>query len=314
MKTLSFALVAVLSLALFAGCGSDKKTTPGTDTVEEGTTDTVQEAAPETVVVGPQHFRGKLIDFQTKAGIAGAKVYILNNDTGEPLDGYADPFTSGADDGGTAEVDEAGFVDIDFDGTVGTTGELLGFKVVMDGQKDTYQYHLPANTKGGDAGSRDTLWSVSVLTYNVAPPLAGLTVDPEKSIMAGGVYFELTDINGDGELDEQAVGCSIAYVPSQDAAFNAANVRYFGASGLPTTLTERDSVNPETPYYLINAIPEGKVEVEARMGDKVLGKTYIFSHKDSINIGNIFVDKDLCGALCDDGAGGLKNPMPDACE
>jgi len=312
MKTLSFALVAVLSLALFAACGSDKKTNPGTDTVEgdTATTESTDEAAGE-VVVGPQKFRGKLIDFQTKAGIAGAKVYLLNNDSGEVLAGYADPITSGADDGGTADVDEAGFVDIDSPGTVGTTVELLGCKVVMDGQKDTYQYHLPAATK---EGNRDTLWSVSQLTYNVAPPLAGLTVDPEKSIMAGGIYFELTDINADGELDEQAVGCSKAYVPSEDAAFNQANVRYFGASGLPTTLTERDSVNPETPYYLINAIPEGKVEVEARMGDTVIGKTYIFSHKDSINIGNIFVDKDLCGALCDDGAGGLKNPMPDACE
>jgi hypothetical protein len=275
----SFTIVMALFLALsFAACESDSgDTTEDAATTEDSAGgDTTEDAAGDDTAVADKTFTGILIDFKSKQQIAGATVTVLDNDTGEPLkdaDGVVMETTSGA----------AGEVTFTFPGSL----DKVGFLAVLDGQKDTYQFQLPAD------GVEETLWTVDTQTYVGAPALAGVAQDSALGVLAGGIYY----MNPEGE--EEAIGCATA-----DTDPAGGEVRYFGASGLPTTLDKQPSINPAVPYYLIANIPVGKTTIKAFDSEgNEIGDTFIHSVAGAICIGNIYANDTVTA-----------NPTPVTCQ
>jgi len=297
-KTLfSVLLTGLLALGFVACGGSDG----GNDTATpDVTTDNGGDDTADTVVAKKQ-FSGILIDFQTRKGLAGAKLYVLDNATGKETGEVLT--SSGAD---TPATDDDGIVTAEFDGAL----DKVGFVARLEGQKDTYQLHLPAD------GQNETLWSVSNGTYVAAPALAGISIDSTKGILAGGLYFR------DAAGEEEGVGCGKIRVlegVGDPETFAEANVRYMNSAGLPTTLANQDSINPEVPFFIIGNIPESKdaqgndlpVTVTAKMGETAIGDTYVFSKADAIFIGNIFT---YTAANAPTGVDPVTvNPMPAGC-
>lgn len=286
----TFLLTSLLTLG-FVACGGDDgdtDTTPANDVVADNGTDDVASDAPAP----KKQFSGILIDFQTRKGLAGAKLYVLDNATGKETGEVLT--SSGAE---TPATDDDGIVTAEFDGAI----DKVGFVARLEGQKDTYQLHLPAD------GQNETLWSVSNGTYVAAPALAGISIDPTKGILAGGLYFR------DAAGEEEGVGCGTIRVlegVGDPDTFAEANIRYMNSAGLPTTLANQDSINPEVPFFIIGNIPVSKdgegndlpVTVTAKMGETAIGDTYVFSKADAIFIGNIFTY-----------AAVTANPMPAGC-
>jgi hypothetical protein len=279
-----------------AGTDTAQPDTTGTDTAQPDTTgtDTATDGACQPIVptlklgTGKQ-FVGALIDFQTRKGLEGAEVFVLDEETGVET---GEVLTSGA----------GGLVTAEFDASV----DKVGFMVRMAGQKDTYQLHLDAET-ADPANNPDTLWSVSSGTYVAAPALAGIDLDQTKGILAGGLYY----VNGSGQ--EESVGCAKIRVldgvgDAED--FAAGNIRYMGSTGLPTTLDKQDGINPTTPFFIVANIPESKdecgvdqkVTVTAQMDGTAIGDTYVFSKAGAIFIGNIYTYASVTA-----------NPMPAGC-
>lgn len=273
----SFTIVMALFLALsFAACESDSDDKGTEDTTTAEDTNTAGDGAGGDTAVADKSFTGILIDFKSKTQIAGATVTVLDNDTGEPMKdaaGVVMETTSGA----------AGEVAFTFPGTL----DKVGFLAVLDGQKDTYQFQLPAD------GVEETLWSVDTQTYVGAPALAGVAQEATLGVLAGGIYY----VNADGE--EEAIGCATA-----DTDPAGGEVRYFGASGLPTTLDKQPSVNPAIPYYLIANIPVGKTTIKAFDSEgNEIGDTFIHSVAGAICIGNIYANDTV-----------TTNPTPATCQ
>ncbi|UCD85239.1 MAG: hypothetical protein JSU92_03335, partial [Deltaproteobacteria bacterium] len=130
---------------------------------------------------------------------------------------------------------------------------------------------------------------VTEVLYAAAPTMAGLVVDTTKGVVAGAVYF----IN---ELDEEEeVGC--AEVTSDMGG----DIRYFNDSGLPTTIENRDTTNPENGYFIAANVSVGSTEITATVDSVEVGSVSIFSFADSICINNIYVN-------------GVTNPTPVDCE
>jgi hypothetical protein len=273
MKSLSkvLSILLIVAMGLFAvACESDEGDTDDTAGVDTSTGDTGGDdttgevATPEFCggewAGGTKAFTGILIDFQTRKKLEGAKVTLLDNDTGEEL-------------GLTVDSLADGIVFMD----VPNCYEKVGLVVRLDGQRDTYQLHLAAD------GVDETLWSVSEGTYVAAPALAG--------ILAGGVYY----VNADGE--EEAIGCAkVRIMDLPDAeAFAEGNIRYMNTAGLPTTLDKQDGINQTTPFFIIGNIPAGpeKVVIEAQVDGQKVGETYVWSKPGTIFIGNIYADADI---------------------
>ncbi len=255
MKTKLFMLLAILAtLCLMVACGGDDE--------EEG------EGTPGT-------FKGHVVDFAGDTRLPDVKIWVLDNTTGEKLDGV-DPQIS------------------DANGEVTFTGipeelELLGFLCEGFGDEtagavDTYQFNLVANA------TNEKLWSVDRVTYSTAPLAAGVTLDESLGVVAGAVYW----VNADEE--EEIVGCSTVTVdPSSD------DVRYFNNSRLPVNTSARDSVNPTNGYYLIANMEIGSTTTTAWVDGEALGTTTFVSVPNSICISNIYAEGDA-------------NPSPADCE
>ena len=287
---LAMLLAGVLAFSVVAcggGDGGDEDTAQPADTTQPGDTTQPDTAQPDTTpadvpadtacptgnaaaILGTdKSFTGVLIDFQTRKPLGGATLHILDN-------------ASGRETGETVTSTADGVVMAQFKAGV----SKVGFKVVMAGQRDTYQLHYKAD------GQNETLWSVSNGTYVAAPALAGISIDEAKGILAGGLYYT----NDAGE--EEGVGCAQIRVLSEadPEAFATGNIRYMNDAGLPTTLDKQDGVNPQVPFFIVGNIPETKdecgndapVTVTAQMNGTAIGDTYVFSKAGAIFIGNIF--------------------------
>jgi hypothetical protein len=281
--------VAVLALSLafaFAGCGEDDDDDDDEKDVKKTEDATIKEDAkieedvpvegdvipPEEVKLVKATFTGTLTSFAIKQPVVGAKVEILDNDTNLPI---GIETTSG----------EAGLVEFkDIE-----VPEQIGFKVTLDGYKDTYQYNILANSQG------ETLWAVSINVYDLATGTAALEVKPGMGTLAGAVYFV------DDAGTEIPVGCAevTADPPTDD-------VRYMDATGLPTTLVKQPKTNPANGYFLAsNMTPAAtKSTITASVNGDAIGSVQIFVAADAIAIGNIYVDKTKFPT----------NPMPADCK
>ncbi len=211
-------------------------------------------------------FQATLIDFQSKDPVEGALVKVLDNATGLPT-------------GQEVRSKANGLVELQL-----PKGIRVGFLASGADAKPTYQFNIDSEAQD------ETLWLVSELTYNVAPALAGLTVDPTKGIVAGGLYF-FNDKNQDGRIDEgeeEKVGCgTIETTP-------AGEYRYFNpTTGLPASLEAAPTTSKNLSYFLAGNVAidqSGKVTVTAKVGTTVVGTVDIFVQPDSICISNIYAD------------------------
>jgi len=193
----------------------------------------------------------------------GAKVYALNNTTGEKLAGVAAQ-TTGADGKVTFE-----------DLPEGNVGILV--EKIMDGEKqktvDSYHYNIPYNQKD------KILYSVEKTIYSAVPALAGLTLEAGKGVAAGALYWD-----DPSSTTDQNAGCLTVEI---DPA--GGQVRYFGEA-LPTTIEKQAVTNPVNPKFVIGNMAPGAATLKAMKGTTVVGEAPIVVFPDSICIGNIYVN------------------------
>jgi len=238
---------------------------PGS-TPDQGPTDpgvTPDQGGPEMVT-----FKAIVKDNLTKELLKGAKVTAYDNETGEATQYSA---TSGSDGTITMELPKG-------------TGKM-GFKVSLQGYKDTFQFNIAIDT-----GEQETLWSVSENGYKMAAALAGFTPDPTKAIVAGAIYW----VNDQGE--EEYVGC--ATITSDPAG----EYRYFGDTGLPAPLAQvpETTTGKGEARFVAGNVPPGKCTLKAWVKGQEVGSASLFTFADSICINNIYTQ-------------GTSNPTPADC-
>lgn len=240
-------------------------------------------------------FLAVVIDFQTRAPLAGANVQQIDGASGQPV---GNPLTS----------DASGVVQT----TVEACSGVGSFRVRLAGQRDTYSLHVPVPA-GGQAA---TLWSVSNGTYVAAPALAGISMDESKGLLIGGLYF----VNAQAEYE--GVGCATIGVPGglpTPEAFATANIRYLNDAGLPTTLAKQSSVNAQVPFFIVGNLPVQKDAsgfdvpwvVTAQVDGQVIGQASVLAIGGAATIADIFT---YTSATAPAGVTPiLENPMPPGC-
>ena len=217
---------------------------------------------------------GRGSDGRPNEPIAGITVKALDNVTGNPIAGMESVSNSN------------GIVVFN-----GLPAGQVGFHAVsVQGDfVDTYQFNIDSNST--DA----VLWVMDFNTYTAAPMIAGVTVEPNKGLAVGVVYWEDTP----GCM--YPVGCSTIKTNPESG-----DVRYFADNDMPTNtlandpVSGRDDVNPLNGYWLIANVDPGAVSIGGYMSDQLLESTSCVMFADSVCIGDIVV-------------GGSSNPQPGTC-
>ncbi len=226
---------------------------------------------------GQTTFKAKLQHFGGEDLVPGIELIVLNNGTGDETDLKATTDSSGWVSFKEEILDEA-VEDEDGDLVVGFRAK--GAKVGGAMYKDTYQFNIDA------AVLDERLWVVDESTYLGAPLMAGVTLEPGKAVLAGGIYWV------DSEEIECHVGCATAKIYPESG-----DVRYFGDNGMPTTIESRPTTNPLVAYYLVANIEPGPTVARAYMCDNPpcgdedeIGHTSLHVYADAISISNIYAD------------------------
>lgn len=159
----------------------------------------------------------------------------------------------------------------------------VGIQVSASGTKNTYESHQVFETvadSGNSSGSPDVLNSVSDSTYTLIPSLLGVSIDDDKSVIAGALY----DCNGDPIENAQVV------VRDQDGNIpDSLVVNYFVRS-----FPSRDqAATSEDGLWIVMNLPEGDWDVEAYVSDgagghDLVGTSTITNFADTIGIGSIY--------------------------
>jgi hypothetical protein len=155
--------------------------------------------------------------------------------------------------------------------------------------KTTYKAHHiypPAEAGTVDDG---LFVSVSDVTYRLIPTILGVSVDPDKAIIAGTAYDALRDAATDSSIDEGKIeGVQVVVYDEDGNIPPELTVNYF-TDGFP----DRDQLwtSPDGLWVAAN-VPPGNLRAEmwgVVDGElRLLGATLLFSEADSINISNIF--------------------------
>ena len=257
---LMIAIVSVAFGSVWLGCASD----------DDG--DSSDDNDDDDPSVGDKgSISGCVHDFATKSGVIGAKVTILNNDTGAETDISV------------TTKDTDGCVTID---GLGTDADFVGVKVTAEDNVDTLQYHF-------DNGIKDEEFLlVSDGTKTLIELALGVTMDPLYGHAAGSLYW------GD-PTDENPIGC-------QAVEFDPGNgdTHYFGLDGLPAlyrdfpgdpTDTAADNgygTNKDNGYFVsVNESP-GMVTVSTTVNGTT--KTNVIPNlpANSVAIANIYFSKE----------------------
>ena len=213
-------------------------------------------------------------DFQSDDAVPGATLSIYDNDD---LSGVADTIIV-TDTGGEAEI-------------TAPSCSPIGVKVIKEGTKDTYESHqifepIAVNDDG-------TVNSVSVATFTLIPALLGVSVDSDKSVVAGTVY----DCNGDPIEGAQVV------LRDADGNIPFSLVMNYFVEDFP----DRDQIgtSPDGLWIAIN-VPDGVWTAEAYISDgagghEMVGTTELTAFPNTIGISNIYWGYD----------GGIR--YPDSC-
>ena len=147
----------------------------------------------------------------------------------------------------------------------------------LDETKTTFKAHNVVDYLA-DGNLVDDFNSVSKVTFLIIPSLLGVTVEEDKSIIAGTAF----DINGK-EIEGAQV---VVYVDGQIP--DSLVVKYF-VENFPNR--DQPYTSPDGLWVAVN-VPAGEVRAEmwgVVDGElQLLGATVLTSQADSINIGNIY--------------------------
>jgi len=176
---------------------------------------------------------------------------------------------------------------------------------LLDRTKNTYKAHHfysppPADGDPVDAGS---FLSVSTTTYKLIPTILGVTVDDDKSVIAGTAYDCTRDAGLPSDDDSGKVtGAQVIIYDENGEIPDSLTVNYMTDS-FPDN--EQPYTSPDGLFVASN-VPPGELTIEmwGRVDGELvlLGASQLFSEASSINIANVF------GGYGD----GVK--YPDACE
>jgi hypothetical protein len=221
-------------------------------------------------------FKGILYDRISNVAQSDITVKAVDHDTGEILPGFE---TVTKFDGS-----------LSFDGLPAGKIGFLAVKVVGE-FIDTYQFAI-------DSDSQDEkLWIVDLGTYQIAPPAAGITIDPTKGLLAGNFYWV------DEEGEEIMIGCATV------ASDTGGEVRYFKDNGLPANTVANDplggldetnrlnatflvaNMEPEAGTDIAKATVTGYNNMEGHVGEPI-GSTdlFAFGRDQTITINNLYAD------------------------
>ncbi len=191
-------------------------------------------------------------------------------------------------DGATINLFEGDDVTATADNTVvtDTNGEAvatldactpLGVKVSKEGTKDTYQSHIVP-----EAGAEElTLNSVANSTETLISSLLGVSLDEDKSVVAGAFY----DCAGDPIQNAQVV------VRDEDGNIaDSLIIRYADSTGFPSR--DQAATSPAGIWFAFN-LPPGDLTAEAYVSDGagghvLAGTSEVSSFADAIGIGSIY--------------------------
>ncbi|MFT6143818.1 MAG: hypothetical protein ACJAZO_003076 [Myxococcota bacterium] len=200
-------------------------------------------------------------DFQDGFAVTGATVNVYGGD-----DVTATPDTTIiTDDSGEASISVAACT-------------AVGIQVSGDGAKNTYESHQIFETT--DDNDEGTLNSVSNSTYTLIPSLLGVSIDDDKSVIAGALY----DCNGDPIQNAQVV------VRDQDGNIPDSLVTNYFVNSFPA----RDqAATSEDGLWIVMNLPEGDWDVEAYVSDgagghDLVGTSTITNFPDTIGVGSIY--------------------------
>lgn len=219
---------------------------------------------PDATLQTTESASGTVQDFESEEGVSEAYVDIWT----------ADAVSGAPDISGTSDTE--GNISLDV-----PVCQPYTYKVWTDASRgetvDTYEAHqidAPSDLSGVIYNS------VSTTTYSIIPGLLGVTVDPDKGVIAGAAY----DCNNDAIDNAQVV-----VVDADGNIPSSLQVNYFKDS-FPNR-SEPDT--SEDGLWVAMNVPEGDWFVEmwavAGSGEPVLlGRTSLKVLQNSINIGNIY--------------------------
>jgi len=227
---------------------------------------------------GGATFKATVKDRMSRTPLGGKTCRAVDNATGDPIAGFV------ATSEGNGSI---AFKDL--------PGEKVGFKCdgVTGEHVDTYQFNI--STTALD----EELWLVDLGTYQMAPALAGVTLDTTKGLVAGSVYW----VNANDE--EEPVGCGVV------TSSMGGEIRYFGENELPVkTVAEdpengRDYTHPNNGLFLVANMTPGAATLGLEVEGASKGSVNVvtFGAENTVLISNIYADDTLTA-----------NPTPAACE
>ncbi len=246
--------------------------TPGTDWAS---TAWLEQSVDGTKVASAD-LEGVVLDFENDTPVEGATLNLWDSD-----------LVSGTPDRVASSV---------LDGIVSTTASTcapLTYKVstdpVLAETKTTFEAHqiYPAVEGGTITGAEFT--SVSTTTYQLIPTLLGVSIDPDKAIVAGTAFdvarlAELPSDDNTGKIE----GAQVIVYDAEGNIPDSLAVNYF-IEDFP----DRDQLHTSADgLWVASNVPPGELRVEL-WGNldgvlTLLGATVVHSEADSINISNIY--------------------------
>jgi hypothetical protein len=236
---------------------------------------------------------GVVEDFEEETPVASATLAVWTDDA---VDASPDL---------TATSDNNGAVSFS-----GPTCSPTAYRVTTEGgpvaTKTTFKAHqiYPAPSGGGEVQGANFV-SVSDVTYQLIPGILGVTVDPDKAIIAGTAYDCGRDAADTGD-DYKIEGAQVIVYDEDGNIPDTLQVNYF-TQNFPDRDQEHTSADG---LWVASNVPAGNLRVElwANVGGElqILGATELVSETDSINIGNIYAgygDGVKYPASCETGAG-----------
>ncbi len=283
-RSLAFVLVATLAL----GCGKDDDTASTDDTGPDTTDPMDQYVDPTDELLGDvacfapgsdwltqtvddekavtRILEGMVEDFEDEIGVNEVSLEIWFSDA---FDGTADTAT---------ESDSAGDVTVEVPACT-----ALAYKTSTPPNEertvDTYEAHQIYGYVTDVETLTDNFNSVAASTYVLIPSLLGVSMDEDKSVIAGTAY------GCDGEPLQNA---QVVVVDDSGEFPNTLVVNYFVESW---PVREQPHTSEDGLWVAMN-VPEGDwtVQLWALVGGEevMLGATQLTTYADSINISNIY--------------------------
>lgn len=247
---------------------------PAGDNTLAGTTWLTQNVDPTNIVDVVAN--GMVEDFQDEIPVAQATVDLWFDDV---VDSSTDS---------QALSDNSGIISID-----AIACQKMAYRVTTDvaltPTKTTYKaHHIYPPEPDGTVDEAEFV-SVSDVTYQLIPTILGVTVDPDKAIIAGTAYDVMRDSATSTDIDAGKIeGAQVVVYDENGEIPDTLSVNYF-TENFPDRNQEWTSGDG---LWVAANVPPGNLTVEmwGMVGGELtlLGATELFSEADSINISNVF--------------------------